>query len=243
VADTACLGAPAADAVAAWLERTPSSRVLFVRRPGRARERFLVFAVKAGEREAVARRIELDDLAGLAETDPATAGTPVDGPLVLVCGHGTRDACCALRGNALFAALRPRLPAESLWLSSHQGGHRFAANALVLPAGIQLGRLAPDGAAGVVEDALSGVIALDHYRGRTAYTAREQAAEIAVRRARALERIDDLRLLGDDGSVVRFLDPEGREHGAAPEEISGPAVPASCGTEPEPQRHFAAQLV
>ena len=32
-------------------------------------------------------------------------GEPIAGPLVLVCGHGARDACCARRGTAVYAAL------------------------------------------------------------------------------------------------------------------------------------------
>ena len=64
--------------------------------------------------------------------------------LVLICGHGTRDTCCAVRGTAVHAALASHLEPDQLWISSHQGGHRFAANVLVLPAGIHLGRLTPD---------------------------------------------------------------------------------------------------
>lgn len=235
------LGAAARGAVTAWLERTPSSRLTYVRRPGRAREPHLVFVVRAAERETHVRRIEVDP-ERLADVDLARDGAAVDSQLVLVCGHGTRDACCSLRGSAVFGALRGAVPPDDLWLSSHQGGHRFAANVLVLPAGIQLGRVGVDDAVRVVRDALDGRIALDHYRGRTAYTAREQAAERIVRESRGLVRATDLTLAGDDGTYVTFLDVDGGEHRAVPAEVPGPPVPASCGTDPEPQRHFAAHL-
>jgi hypothetical protein len=243
VADEGGLDGASRAKVFAWLEQTAPSRLLFIRRPGRGTESRLAFVVRATETETEVRRLELDETDGLAGADLATDGVVVDRQLVLVCGHGTRDACCALRGRAVFGVLVAHVPRDDLWLSSHQGGHRFAANVLVLPAGIQLGRVDPVNAAQIVGDALSGLIALEHYRGRTAYSAREQAAERVVRESRGLVRAAELTLGGDDGSHVWFVDEKGVEHRAVPEELVGPAVPASCGTEPEPQRHVAAHLL
>jgi hypothetical protein len=241
VSDGAGLDEASRTAAGAWLERTPASKVLFVRRPGRAQEPRVAFVVRASETSAQVRRLDLDE-ASLAGADLDAGGALVDSPLVLVCGHGTRDACCALRGSAVFGALGTRLPPESLWLSSHQGGHRFAANVLVLPAGIQLGRVSPGDAAGLVGDALAGRIPLRHYRGRTAFTRREQAAEHVLRSSLGLVGIADLALVDDDGTIVRFTDAEGREHGAVPAESSSEPLPASCGAEPERQRHLVARL-
>ena len=239
VSDLGGLGTRTRQAIEDWLERTSSARVLFIRRPGRARERRAVFVVRASEQETLVRRLGLGDADAL---DLERDGEVVSSQLVLVCGHGTRDACCALRGSAVFGALREHVPAENLWLSSHQGGHRFAANVLVLPAGIQLGRLSVEDAPGVVADALQGLITLDRYRGRTAYTAREQAAERALRESTGLVRAAELTLVGDDGTCVTFRDADGRELRAIPGERAGPAVPASCGAEAEPQRHYAARI-
>ena len=144
---------------------------------------------------------------GRRTTSPTPTSPPVarssTAQLVLVCGHGTRDACCALRGSAVHGALAADLEPDSLWISSHQGGHRFAANVLVLPGGIHLGRVAPEDASRVVGDALAGRISLGHYRGRTAYSAREQAAEAVVRKAAGLVSLAD-------------LDPRGRRRRARP---------------------------
>lgn len=230
-------------AISAWLEDVPSSRLLFIRRPGRARDRRLVFVVRATEHEADVRRLELGAPSELADVDLAVDGELTDSQLVLVCGHGMRDACCALRGSAVFGALAAQLAPDDLWLSSHQGGHRFAANVLLLPDGIHLGRLDPARAPRVVADALSGRIALEHYRGRTAYSSREQAAERAVREAEGLVTLSDVRLVGDDGVQVRFVDAAGHIHSASIEEGFGPPVPASCGVEAEPQLHVTARLV
>ena len=102
--------------------------------------------------------------------------------------------------------------------------------------------MASEDASRLVGDALVGRISLDHYRGRTAYSAREQAAEAVVREAAGLVSLEDLTLVGDDGVHVCFAGPDGRELRARPEAITGPAVPASCGVEPSPQELLVATL-
>ena len=231
------------DAVAAWLEQTRGSRLLFVRRPGRSAARRLAFVIHAPESTRAVRRIEFDDARDLAGIDFATDGELTDQKLVLVCGHGTRDACCALRGAAVYGALAPRLGDEEVWISSHQGGHRFAANVLVLPTGLHFGRVDTESAPLVVARALAGRIDLEHYRGRTCYATNVQAAEREVREARDLESAADLHLAGVDGSVVRFRAWNGSEYAALVEEAVGPEVPASCGAQPEPQKAFSVQIV
>jgi hypothetical protein len=226
-----------------WISVTPRSRVLFVRRPGSARSRPQVFAVRSDEAAKEVRRIGVKRLEDLADADLDSAGERVHASLVLVCGHGSRDRCCALRGTVVFDALRRELPRDGLWISSHQGGHRFAGNVLVLPAGIQLGRVDASAAASVTADALSGRIDLAHYRGRTYYDGRVQAAEHAVREATGLLGGDDLSLASVDGSVVRLRERDGSVHAVAVEEAEGPTVPASCGAPPEAQGAFSVRLL
>jgi hypothetical protein len=243
VADDGALPAHAREAVSRWLATTPASRLQFIRRPGRAADRLVVFRVRSDESEGEVRRIELRAHADLASLDLEAAGEPVATSLVLVCGHGTRDRCCALRGTAAFAVLAHRLGEEELWISSHQGGHRFAANVLVLPAGVQLGRVEAADAPSLVARALAGRIDLEHYRGRTTYEPVVQAAELAVRRATGLDGVDELRVEVSDGEAVSFTTWNGDRHAAVVEETTGPSVPASCGAEPAPQRAFRARLL
>lgn len=226
-----------------WVSATPRARVLFLRRPGSASVHRHVFAVRSDETARDVRRIGVGRLEDLASVDLDRDGELSDAPLVLVCGHGSRDRCCALRGTAVFDALRRELPEDALWISSHQGGHRFAANVLVLPAGIQLGRVDATVACELTRDALAGRIDLAHYRGRTYYGGSVQAAEHAVRHAAGLVGADDLRLDAVDGSVVRVRDRLGTVHSVAVEEVEGPVVPASCGASPEPQATFSARVL
>lgn len=237
----------AQSAVAGWLARTPGSRLLFLRRFLRRRgampPRPRAFVVRAEERVAEVRRLELRSHADVTALDLDRAGDDVRGGLVLVCGHGSRDACCALRGTEVYGALAAGLDEESLWLSSHHGGHRFAANVLVLPQGLHFGRVEPDEAPALVAAALAGRIELARYRGRTCYAPPVQAAERALREEHGLTGVHDLALTAVEGPLVRFRTPGGRELTAAVEEGLGPAVPASCGAEPEPQRRFQARPV
>ena len=230
-------------AVDAWLAKTPGGRLQFVRRPGRTLRSLLAFVVRADEATQELRRLEIGRLEDLAAVDLSQAGERVTHPLVLVCGHGTRDQCCALRGTAVFAALAEGLGEDELWLSSHQGGHRFAANVLVLPAGLQFGRVEPADAPLLVARALAGRIELGRYRGRTCYEPGVQAAEHAVREAAGLDRVDDLRLDTAENGVVRFRGFDGSMWAAVVEEGLGPSVPASCAAEPEPQRTLGARVL
>ena len=243
VSDEGALPEVARRAVSAWLAGTPRSRLQFVRRPGRSAKRRVVFVVRAEEGTTETRRLELASHDDLAAVNLDRDGDPVDGSLVLVCGHGARDQCCALRGTAVYGALAPKLGDEELWISSHHGGHRFAANVLVLPAGLHFGRVEPDAAPFVVARALAGRIELGRYRGRTCYELAVQAAERAVREAAHVDGVADLRLAGVDGSVVRFHTWDGAEYAALVEEIEGPATPASCGAPAEAQRAFSAQIL
>ena len=243
VSDEGALPEAARHAVSAWLAGTPRSRLQFVRRPGRSPKRPVVFVVRSDESAAETRRLELASHDDLATVDLDRDGDSVDGSLVLVCGHGTRDQCCALRGTAVYGALAQRLGDEELWISSHHGGHRFAANVLVLPAGLHFGRVEPDEAPFVVARALAGRIELGPYRGRTCYEPAVQAAERAVRQAAHVDGVAELRLAGVDGSVVRFRTWDGADYAALVEEIEGPATPASCGALAEAQRAFSAQIL
>ena len=243
VSDEAGLPPIAREAVQAWLARMPVSRALFVRQPGRTRPgRSRVFVARADDDAAEARRFEVTELDELASLD-LDGGGERHGSLVLVCGHGTRDRCCALRGTIVYGALVSALGADDLWISSHQGGHRFAANVLVLPQAVQLGRVRVEEAAHVVGEALAGRVPSSGYRGRTAYPPEAQAAEIAIRAASGLDRLADLRLIGVEGDLISFRDLGGHEHVAVVERAPGPAVPASCGAEPEAQTVLTARVL
>lgn len=215
--------------VATALAEFPGKSIL-VRRPERRRG-ITVIRAEVDETGGSAVRQELESLAELPSA-LSEEGERISGAIVLVCAHGRRDACCARLGPPLFSALRPHYEPGRLWQSSHLGGHRFAPNVLVLPAGVQLGRIPVGRAAEVAALLDDGRIPLDLYRGRTIYAPPVQAAEICVRTATGCDGITALSLVSVDGPYVTFSTPAGERTVQVTEE-RGAALPVSCGAEPE----------
>jgi hypothetical protein len=73
---------------------------------------------------------------------------------VLICTHGSHDACCARFGNPFYiqAKRSSKLARRDvrLWRSSHFGGHRFAPTAITFPDGRYYGRLTVGHLEGIV---------------------------------------------------------------------------------------------
>ncbi len=68
---------------------------------------------------------------------------------ILVCTHGSHDACCGKFGLPVYETLRYGYAAASerrlrVWRTSHIGGHRFAPTLIDLPEGRYWGRLEPE---------------------------------------------------------------------------------------------------
>lgn len=212
-------------------------KVILVRRPDRRRG-VTVIRARAEEAGGAAGRRVLGSLEELAGAD-LDNGDPVHDPIVLVCSHGRRDACCARLGPPLFDALAACVAPERLWQASHLGGHRFAPNVLVLPHGIQLGRVPVERAQQVMERLADDRIPVDLYRGRTIYAPPVQAAELMVRSVTGCDGLADLRLVSHEGDVVVFSTPLGTLE-VRVEERPGPVLPASCGAAPEPTARWVA---
>lgn len=121
------------------------------------------------------------DLAALARGETVAFGTESTERLLLVCTHGRHDACCAHTGRPVAAALAQRHP-DSVWETTHLGGHRFAATFVTLPDGNYFGATTTQDAPGVADAALSGSIALPFHRGRAGLPIAAQAAEWYARR-------------------------------------------------------------
>lgn len=118
--------------------------------------------------------------ARLGDPDP-TDLEPHPEPLVLVCAHGRKDKCCAIEGRVVAAVLDDVLPG-AVWETTHLGGDRFAGNIAYLPEGSMYGGLDGGTAARVVLSHVDGEVDLDHWRGRSVWSAPTQVAVAAVLR-------------------------------------------------------------
>lgn len=191
-------------------------RVQAVRRPGRSRaagERCWLLADCRDGRESLRRGTFADDADLLELPLDGSAGAVDDEPLYLVCSHSRHDTCCALRGRPVAAALAEVRPGR-VWESSHLGGDRFAANVLVLPAGLLYGRVLPfaaeEFAAAADADEVVGAL----LRGRVGLAPVAQAALAFAHEHLALRRRRDLRVLDhtpvrDGAATVRLAGPHG----------------------------------
>lgn len=214
------------------------TRVLLVRRsfrpePGAVRSAFLV---RSDRRTAWAERVAVPspealldlDLDALAADGPPGIGEPA-GPIHLVCTNGRHDPCCADLGRPVVRTLRAE--GIDVWESSHVGGDRFAANVVCLPTGVYFGRVPPESAATILRDHDAGLLALDHYRGRSCYPPLVQAAEVFARLELGERHVAELtpRRWSVDGSRATVELALG--DGAVTAEVSrrpGPAVALTC---------------
>lgn len=114
-------------------------------------------------------------------------------PIFVICTNGRRDPCCARWGVAAYNAFTG-IKGVTVWQSSHLGGHRFAANLVVLPYGIYYGHVTPDQASGLVSDAFAGCLTIENLRGRACYSPEIQAADYFLRLQTGDFSLDRFRL-------------------------------------------------
>lgn len=129
----------------------------------------------------------LQVLRGDAEPGPVSRE-----PVYLVCTHGRHDACCAVRGRPVAAALAGAYP-ERTWECSHVGGDRFAANVVVLPQGLFYGHVPVARAVELAKHHDEGRVVPDLLRGSGAFVPPVQAAQHFARAAGHSLLIDELR--------------------------------------------------
>ncbi len=200
------MGRAAATAIAS-AALAARARLVLVRRPhGVASEdgRW-VFAVdsRPGHERVLARHldsdVELVHLVSPFDDAPEDGWDVVDGPLYLVCTHGRHDRCCALRGRPVAKALSRREPVRT-WECTHVGGDRFAANVVVLPEGLYLGRVEADEVLRVVEDLAAGTLPAGKVRGRSSLSLPAQAAQHFARESSGRWGTTDLQPVVQQGA-------------------------------------------
>ena len=211
------------------VQARPRSRLLFVRRPDRrGRPELRAYAATSQEGAESLRSTSFSSYEDLRSLDLANAGEPLERPLFLVCTHGKHDPCCARRGRPLFDALAEQLEEEAVWQTTHIGGDRFAGNLLCLSGGVYYGRVERDDAGRVLDAHLDETIELEHYRGRSCHSFAAQAAERDIRERTGLLRLDDLRLVSEQGSRIAFADRDGRVHERDVSLVLGPKDYLTC---------------
>lgn len=175
---------------------------LFLARAERSHEQLWEFVLP--DYEAIAN---LDLSAWALGADPFVTARR-SAPLYIVCVHGKRDRCCALKGTPVYRRMSELRPEET-WQTTHLGGHRFAATLACLPAGICYGRVEESEVEALISAHERGELYnLERYRGRSCDNAATQAGELLLRERTGLTRIDAIRPTGStriaDATKVSF---------------------------------------
>ncbi|TDB92313.1 sucrase ferredoxin [Actinomadura sp. 7K534] len=202
---------PIAEAVRA--AQRAGVRPQLIRRPGRRRgvPPVQVYAAFSRGTEVWIEGRELADPAELRELDLGALaagrspglGERVDEPLLLVCTHGRRNACCARTGAPLARTLTARFE-RLVWETTHVGGDRFAANLVCLPHGLYYGDLDESRAVTAADAYLRGEVALDRLRGRGGTPEPAQAAEHFVRAHTGRLGLDEVTVVSVTGGTSRY---------------------------------------
>jgi hypothetical protein len=185
-------------------------RLLLVRRregdPAADVVRRAILVDTAARRMSVRTITSVAEVRELLDADLDAFGAPLSDPMLLVCTNGKRDACCALRGRAVVSALVSH-HAERTWECTHLGGHRFAGNLVCLPDGLVYGRVSDADAPAVADAYLAGRVVPALLRGRSAWPAPAQVAEVALRERLDLDGLDAVELIDAtaDGPAASVL--------------------------------------
>jgi hypothetical protein len=190
---------------------------------------------------------------GALDGGPATLVAEGDaaGRLVLVCTHGSRDACCGSLGTRLARSLPGLGPGVQVRRTSHTGGHRFAPTALLLPEGTAWAYLDMDTLVAIADRTLDPELAARTYRGCTGLEGPEvQAVDGAALREVGWAWLDHRRsgtVVERDGdrSLVRLEgeDPDGRRRAfEATVEVARVVPVPDCGKPIDQARKSAPEL-
>ncbi|AKK02393.1 hypothetical protein CEPID_02565 [Corynebacterium epidermidicanis] len=212
-----------------------------IRRPGREGQRVEQPTVLIADVFGEVRRLAIPEPAALLDIDPHVAvGTKVDHPVLLVCTHGKRDRCCAIKGRPLAAALAAGFPGGLIWESSHTKGHRFAPSIIALPWGYSFGHLNEHAAKDLVLHLQRGELFLPGNRGRSCWDARGQVAELAVAARNPGTQAGELRIaeVEENTAVVEGGTGQRWLVELEPQLVDG--VVSSCGDAPKQGKSWSA---
>lgn len=223
------------------------AKLQLIRKPGREgqlierRNLFIAFL-----EQGVMEHLVLNDPAELLDIDISAPGTSggevVDQPVILICTHGKRDRCCALKGRPLVADVSCQANPMLVWESSHLKGHRFAPSIMALPWGFNYGRMNAQATKAMMSALKAGDYFAPGNRGRSCLSPAEQVAEVAVAQmlVNSGERLA-VDALSTKGTVVTHED--GRSWEVHLEEREYEGVIASCGDQPKTGRGVVATTI
>jgi hypothetical protein len=185
--------------------------------------------------------IVADLVAAPPQTAPSTRTTDV-----LVCTHGSRDACCGSQGTRLFLEADAGIEGVAVWRTSHTGGHRFAPTAITLPDGNYWAFLDQPALTGILDRTLPAADAAAHLRGCAAFSPAAQVADRAALAKRGWGWLDAARTAEEPRPLaveLRFESPHGERGGYDVDVEEGRDMPVpDCGGDPAQSKKSQPEL-
>lgn len=172
------------------LKNIPYSRLQFIKNDHSTNSQNTFFFISiSNEVQTILYRINLSSYSDLLSIDiPGIVTGPsiesrniYENNIFLVCTNGKRDPCCAKFGLKVFQKLS-QIKSDSVWQCSHVGGHRFAANVILLPQGILYGRIHLDDVDNLITSTQKKQVLLENLRGFTYYDEFVQVADYFLRK-------------------------------------------------------------
>ncbi|MFQ3786981.1 sucrase ferredoxin [Halomonas sp. A29] len=161
-------------------------RVNLIHRRDQSSARHRLYLMPENRRYEVARDELPAFLAALQRDEPLAyweMAAPT-GALLLCCTHGKKDKCCAKFGYTAYKALNAAVVERGLpfevWESTHLGGCRLAASAVVFPALRKYGRIGDEDVLPLLESEMAGRPYLPCYRGDSRLSPMQQCAQVAA---------------------------------------------------------------
>lgn len=218
-----------------------------IRKPGREGRHFSQHTVFLAFSELnVMEQLTLASPEQVLELDLSAPGRnnaqAINHPVLLICTHGKRDVCCALKGRPLAAELAPEFPGDQVWESSHTKGHRFAPSMLLMPWSYSFGQLNGEAASAMLTAAREGQFFLPGNRGRGTLNPRGQVAELAVAE-HLINQGESIPISGLGVADTTVTHPDGRCFEVLLEQREVEGVISSCGDEPKVGRIWVASEV
>ncbi len=189
------------------LETIPNSRLQLIKRHDNPGDVLKFYVAKSDELEPKLFEFDFrsyEELLGLDFNEILEGNSNLSEELLfLVCTNGAYDKCCGKYGAPVYLEAVKNEKNFMIWQTTHLGGHRFAANVLILPYGIYYGRVRSMDVEELMMDSINCSINLEHYRGRSCYSKDVQAADYFLRTKTGIKEISALRFIS-----LRNLDKE-----------------------------------
>lgn len=182
--------------IRAFAGTEPKSRIQLIKNPNNhdgANIRLYVVITRPGETNLYEFTLSsYEDILDIDFEKSLKEKTPITKYLILICTHGSYDECCSKYGLEIFNHLNGIQSDYEIWQTTHVGGHRFAANIVILPDGIFYGRVNPDNIDSIIETHSKNNLKLNTLRGICTNDPDVQAADYLLRKQKGVTGINHI---------------------------------------------------